>query len=296
MQSKEYSTSISPSKVWLPKESLAKTVYEFMVAKFPGISAEVWAKRFEEGKVFRKAGEAFDLQSPYEGDQHIFYYREVPSEKRIPFEEKIIFQDENILVVDKPHFLPVHPSGIYVNETLVNRLKKKTGILDLVVAHRLDRLTAGVILCIINKEKRGLFQQLFLDRKVQKTYLAVGTVPAEKQQEWHLKNCLERVYENFLMRVGEGDANSESFIRILEEKDDRALFELKPVTGKKHQLRVHMAHIGSGIENDPLYPEVQEDREDDYSKPLQLLAKKLEFIDPVSGKAMVFESSQDLDF
>ena len=296
MKEQKYSTSVTPSKVWLPKDAGSATVFEFMVSKFPLISASIWKQRFKEGKVLGPSGEKLSLEDSYEGDRHITYFREVPHEEPIPFDEKIIFQNENFLIVDKPHFLPVHPAGKYVNETLLNRLKVKYGFNEVVAAHRLDRLTAGLVLCTLKQEVRGLYQDLFLERKIQKTYLAVGKLPEDGKKEWHVQNCMEKVNPNFLMRVGSGEANSESFIKVLQQKEGKALFELKPVTGKKHQLRVHMAAIGSGIENDPLYPEVKEDRENDFEKPLKLLAKKLEFNDPISGEEMKFESSFELDF
>ncbi|MCM8540674.1 MAG: pseudouridine synthase [Lentisphaeraceae bacterium] len=296
MSDNKYSTSVTPSKVWLPKVSDCQTIVEFMVRQFPRIEADIWRQRFVDGKVLDEAGNQFSLETPYLGDRHIIYYREVPFEEAIPFEEKIIFQNENFLIVDKPHFLPVHPAGKYVNETLVNRLKSKHGFKDIVTAHRLDRLTAGLILCILKQEVRGQYQTLFINGQIQKTYWAVGSLPESGQRQWHVKNCMEKVNPNFLMRVGSGEQNSESFIKVLEEKDGTALFELKPITGKKHQLRVHMASIGSGIENDPLYPQVKENRENDFKKPLKLLAKKLEFTDPFSGEVMKFESSFKLDF
>ncbi len=296
MNDKKYSTSITPSIVWLPRDSECETVYAFVVEKFPRIDPSIWLNRFKEGKVLDSKGNAFTVDSPYAGEQHISYFREVPCEDIIPFEEEIVFQNDFFLIVDKPHFLPVHPSGQYVNETLVNRLKVKTGNQDLVTAHRLDRLTAGLILCILDKEKRGAYQNLFSERKVQKTYLAIGKKPSGNERSWHLKNCMEKVNPRFLMKVGTGPVNSESYIKIIKESLDRALFELKPVTGKKHQLRVHMAHIGSGIENDPLYPLVKDDRSNDFSKPMKLLAKKLEFEDPFSGECMSFESKRSLDF
>ena len=295
MSDKKYSTSVSPSTVWLPKGASFETIYDFIVEKFPRIDSSIWLARFEEGKVFDSEGQPFSRDSPYKGDQHISYFREVPSEEKIPFKEEIIFQNEHFLIVDKPHFLAVHPSGQYVNETLVNRLKVSTGNKNLVTAHRLDRLTAGLILCILDSEKRGAYQSLFSERKVRKTYLAIGKKPTDGKTSWHIKNCIEKVNPRFLMRVGDGAVNSESYIKILKERDGRALFELKPVTGKKHQLRVHMAHIAFGIENDPLYPVVKEDRSNDFTKPMQLLAKKLEFDDPFSGERMVFESKRTLE-
>lgn len=293
---KSYSTSQSPSKVWLPEDADASTVFEFMVNRFPRIEKEIWHQRFVEGKVQELNGAQIALHTSYVGGRHIVYFREVPSEVKIPFEEKILYQNENFLIVDKPHFLPIHPSGKYVNETLISRLRMNTGNSDLIAAHRLDRLTAGLVLCILNKDVRGEFQKLFNEREIHKTYQAVGSVPEDDKNSWHLKNCLVPFKENFRMIVGEGEPNSESRISIIETQGDRALFELKPTTGKKHQLRVHMAHIGSGIENDPLYPFIQEERDDDYSKPLKLLAQKLQFIDPIDGSQREFISEQKLEF
>lgn len=296
MKEKNYSTASTASKVWLPRTSDCKTIFEFMLLQFPRIDKAVWLERFQEGKVLDEKGVPFTLESIYVGDRHIQYFREVPYEEPIPFKEKVIFQNENFLIVDKPHFLPVHPAGQYVNETLLSRLNSQAGLEDLITAHRLDRLTAGLLLCILKKDKRGLYQQMFIDGQIHKTYHAVGKIPDGSCRQWHVHNCMEKVNPNFLMRVGDGEKNSESYIKVLKEKEDKALFELKPVTGKKHQLRVHMAHIGSGIENDPLYPIVKEDRSNNYKKPLKLLAKKLEFKDPISGENMSFESTFELDF
>ena len=296
MDDKNYSTAVRPSKVWLPKNSECNTIFEFMVKQFPRIEKQVWLERFVLGKVLDESGDIFSLESPYLGGRHILYFREVPYEEPIPFEEKIIFKNENILIADKPHFLPIHPAGKYVNETLLSRLKLNAGCEEIITAHRLDRLTSGLVLCILNNELRGMYQKMFIDGQIQKTYHAVGVLPLGGIRTWHVKNCMDKVNAHFLMRVGKGQVNSESFIKVLEEKEGQALFELKPITGKKHQLRVHMASIGSGIENDPLYPEVKEDRTNDFTKPLKLLAKKLEFKDPVSGEDMSFESSFSLDF
>lgn len=289
-------TSMSPSKVWLPVDSPAPTIFDFMVKKFPSIDKPVWQQRFVDGKVLNNQGQAVPLQSPFIGGQHITYFREVAFEKRIPFDETIIFQNENLMVVDKPHFLPVHPSGKYVNETLVNRLRQKKALPELVAAHRLDRLTAGLVLCILRKEIRGVYQKMFEKCAVKKTYLAVGKTPPGDKKQWFIKNRLTPLKPHFLMRVSDGRTNSESTIKILRQKQHKALFELEPVTGKKHQLRVHMVCIGSGIVNDPLYPGVVENRQDDYSQPMQLLAHKLTFRDPLSNMKMEFVSSLKLDF
>jgi tRNA pseudouridine32 synthase / 23S rRNA pseudouridine746 synthase len=293
-----YSRSIIPSYVSLPDGESAATVFEFMLARFPRISESVWRERIELGKVHFDDGERIDFQTPYQAHRRVCYYREVMNEVKIPFDEKVLFENENFCVVDKPHFLPVHPAGQYVNETLVTRLRAKYGCEELCSAHRIDRLTAGLVLCVKKQSKRGLYQQLFKDSAVKKVYLAAGRLPSNTDQtHWHLKARMEPREDYFRMQVvPEGPANSESLIDLIGREGDVGLFRLQPVTGKKHQLRVHLCEIGSGILNDPLYPDyVSKDTPEDYDQPMQLLAKQLEFTDPVSGKLMEFQSKLSLD-
>jgi len=211
----------------------------------------------------------------------------------IPFREEVLFENDNFLVADKPCFLPVHPAGQYVNETLISRLREKYGHEELGSAHRIDRLTSGLVLCVKNRSKRGLYQQMFQDGTVKKIYLAAGKIPEETDQtHWHVKVRMEPVANSFRMRiVPNGPVNSESSIDLIECCGGIGLFRLRPITGRKHQLRVHLCSIGSGILNDPLYPDDSMfSAVDDYQRPMQLLAHRLEFIDPVTGKHMEFES------
>jgi len=200
--------------------------------------------------------------------------------------------------VDKPHFLPVHPAGKFVNETLINRLCAKYGYSDLCAAHRLDRLTAGLVLCVKSPEVRGEYQQMFMNGSITKTYLAVGPLPANNQTHWHIRAHMKPYNEHFRMQIAPGgDINSESIINLIDSKDGRGLFKLQPITGKKHQLRVHMCEIGSDIDNDPLYPTYSEiEQPDNYNAPMQLLAYKLGFKDPITGKLMSFSSKISLNF
>lgn len=291
------SRSTSPSIVSLPEGEDFATVYEFILFRFPRIAQTVWRERIERGKVHFDDGGLIDFDTPYQAHRRICYYREVPHEAKIPFEEEVLFENDDFLVVDKPHFLPVHPAGKYVNETLVTRLRIKTGLEELSSAHRIDRSTAGLVLCVKRREKRGLYQQLFMDGAVKKIYLAAGKLPARTDQtHWHLKKRMEPRDDFFRMQiVPDGPVNSESIIDLLDCCGEVGLFRLQPVTGKKHQLRVHLCAIGSGILNDPLYPDyLEETSSDDYNKPMQLLAHRLEFIDPVTGEQMKFESKRSL--
>jgi tRNA pseudouridine32 synthase/23S rRNA pseudouridine746 synthase len=244
------------------------------------------------------SGEEISLDTPYQAGRRICYYREVVNEPEIPFEEQIVFENDDFLLADKPHFLPVHPTGKFVNETLLSRLRAKYGYVDLCSAHRLDRLTAGLVLCVKNKAVRGCYQQMFRHGSIKKTYLAAGRLPAEAGglTHWHIKARMGRGREYFRMKILEEEpVNSESMIELIEQRGEIGLFRLRPITGQKHQLRVHMCAIGSGILNDPLYPDCAAEEEPvNYHQPLQLLAHRLEFIDPVTRVPMQFTSRQSL--
>ena len=250
-----------------------------------------------DGKVHWHNGELITPQTPYQPQQRVYYYREVASEPHIPFEEDILFQDEQLLVAYKPPFLPVTPGGIYINECLQNRLRDKTGIADLQALHRLDRATAGLVLFSVQAKNRKLYHQLFNTRKVHKTYQAVAHIDKTKvqtKQRWEVKNRLIKSTPRFLMEITNGPANSHSIIECVKKSGPQALFELSPITGKTHQLRVHMQSLGMPILNDRYYPALKAQQDDNYSQPLQLLAKSLNFIDPLSLQVRSFSCQTNL--
>lgn len=291
------SIAVKASTVWLPETSDCLTVFEFLCDKFSKIDRGTWESRMERGKITFENGDKVLADTPYKPSCRVLYYRELAQETPVPFKEKILYEDENILVADKPHFLTLHPVGQYINETLLNRLKITTGNDELLGAHRIDRLTAGLVLFSKNKESRGRYQKMFVDKVISKTYEAIGRLPADNETKWSVKNRMIAAEDPwFLMKVGTGEPNTESEISLIEKNDQLGKFELKPVTGKKHQLRLHMCCIGSSILNDPFYPDFKKDAEDDYENPLQLLARKLAFTDPLTGKEMSFESKLKLRF
>ena len=290
--------SAHASKLSLPQTNPGVvTVLEYLIIKFPYIEAQIWRQRIAEGKVHCHDGSLITTQSPFQPHQRIYYYREVESEPSIPFNESILFQDQHILVAYKPHFLPVTPGGIYVNECLQNRLRRSTGIEALQALHRLDRVTAGLVIFSINPDTRPRYHHLFETRQIHKTYQAIAEVGDGENlvgQEWEVRNRLVQSEPRFRMRVTEGEANSHSVIRCLQQSTQKALFELCPVTGKTHQLRLHMQALGWPILNDKYYPHLQPLSADDYSAPLQLLAKKLQFIDPVTQHPRCFSYDSNL--
>jgi len=286
----------TPSAITLPpSDERTPSILGFLIATFPHVPAERWRERLRDGKLHDESGQLITAATPYRAGLRLLYYREVDDEPRIPFVEDIVFRNDEILVADKPHFLPVVPGGRYVNECLEQRLRQRLDQGDLVPLHRIDRETAGLVLCSLNPATRGLYHRLFAHGEIEKIYHAASRItdpPA--QTTWRVENRLGRGEPRFRMRAVAGDINARSDIRLMEARKDRARFELRPLTGKTHQLRVHLSDLGYPILNDRYYPELQAEREDDFSQPLQLIAHALRFRDPVSGQWLEFESKYTL--
>jgi tRNA pseudouridine32 synthase/23S rRNA pseudouridine746 synthase len=198
-------------------------------------------------------------------------------------------------VADKPHFLPVVPAGRFLHETLLVRLKRKTGLERLVPVHRLDRETAGVVLFSLNPASRGAYVSLFRERKVRKVYEALARTLPGLGLPLTRRSRLVTGEPFFRMREVEGEPNSETHIDVLRRLNGVSLYQLSPVTGRKHQLRVHLSALGIPIVNDRLYPEVSSAAgDDDFSNPLKLLARSVSFLDPLTGRERHFESGRKL--
>jgi tRNA pseudouridine32 synthase/23S rRNA pseudouridine746 synthase len=271
------------------------SILSFLSMRFPAIPRETWEKRISEGKVLDERTGPITLDSSYTPLNRLFYFREVNSEPTIPFAEKILYLDDEILVACKPHFLPVTPGGRYVNECLLNRLRVSTGIEDLAPLHRIDRETAGIVLFSVNKQSRGLYGTLFMNGQVEKTYQAVSACTGTQEKaSWDVADRIERGKPWFRMRAVPGITNARSVINLVEVKEGRGRFILHPLTGKTHQLRLHMSGLGFRILNDRYYPELQDESADNFDTPLQLVAQRLRFKDPLSGRLREFESEREL--
>jgi tRNA pseudouridine32 synthase/23S rRNA pseudouridine746 synthase len=285
-----------PSCVSLPK--VAKpypAILKFLVQRFPQIGQAEWQQRILQGKVLDEAGVAITNETPFVPQLRLFYFREAVEEPLIPLAETIIFQNDELLVACKPPFLPVTPAGPYINECLLNRLKNKTDNSDLVPLHRIDRETAGIVLFSCNRATRGRYNELFSTGNLEKTYEALAAVthcPAES--DWTVENRLVKSEPWFRMQVVAGAVNARSRIKLVAFRENRAQFLLYPLTGKQHQLRIHMSGLGFCIMNDRYYPELLAKQADALDNPLQLIARRVKFTDPVSGRGMEFESERKL--
>ena len=294
---------VSPSCVALPRvrQSPWPSLIDHLAERLPRISRAEWTDRMLSGTVLGEDGQPLAPDAPYVGGIRVYYWRELPHEDPIPFEAHVLFEDEHLVVADKPHFLPVTPGGRYVRETLLVRLKAQLDCADLSPLHRIDRETAGLVLLCKRPQDRDAYQSLFRDRKVDKVYEAVApwredlVFPLTRQS--HILEDEQAFYRMREALPHEGlPANSETRIECVRREGQRALYRLHPVSGKRHQLRVHMHGLGLPIEGDQFYPVVRRgpDEAEDFATPLQLLARAIAFTDPVTGAARHFESRRQL--
>ncbi|MCW7542049.1 pseudouridine synthase [Aquabacterium sp. A7-Y] len=287
---------VSPSCLVLPAGCWPRLA-DFLAVRLPAVSREGWLERLRRGEVADAEGRPLPPDAPYRPHLRIWYYRSLEREHRVPFEAELLFRDDLLVAVDKPHFLPVTPSGRYLQETLLVRLKRKLGIETLSPVHRIDRETAGVVLFTLQPRSRDAYQSLFRERLVVKHYEAVAPWRPEPLPEVYRSRLVEG--DSFMtMREAPGEPNAETAIELLDVRGELALYRLSPVTGQKHQLRAHMAALGRPILHDQIYPrhlpEPDPDRPPDYSRPLQLLARELGFLDPLTGEWREFRSRREL--
>lgn len=271
------------------------TVLDCLCTHFPAIDRERWRARFLRDRILDENKQPLDLAHAYRAGLRVYYFREVPDEKPIPFFESIIYADAHLIVADKPHFLPVTPVGEYVEQTLLARLIKHFGNDEIAPLHRIDRHTAGLVLFSAQRATRASYQALFREKMMTKYYEAIA--PALPRIEFPMtrKSRIVRGEPFFLSCETEGEANTETRIEVIDRSGDYWRYRLFPVTGKKHQLRVHMAALGAPICNDAFYPRVCEALFDDYSRPLKLLARELRFTDPITGEPRIFTSRMTLN-
>ena len=284
---------VTPSYLWLPEGDWPDLI-GFMVANYPAVTEAQWRERMARGDVVDARGTLLRPDSPYKRGLRIFYYRELEEETPIPFEEAILYQDEHIVVADKPHFLPTIPTGRFLKETLLVRLRRRLGIEDLVPIHRLDRETAGVVVFSCNAQSRGAYQSLFQKRLVQKEYEALAGPLPGRAFPFNYKSRLVEGDKFFTMKEAPGEPNSETTIDVIETRGEQVLYRLWPHTGRQHQLRVHLAALGIPIVNDAFYPVALPCKGDDVSQPLKLLARAIGFPDPLTDEWRWFESLQRL--
>ncbi|MET0648346.1 MAG: pseudouridine synthase [Pyrinomonadaceae bacterium] len=284
---------VAPSRQTLPAGRW-ETVLEFLSERHASVGSEAWAARMREGRVVDETGRPVTPESPYRAGACVYYYREPGVETRVPAEEQILHLDEHLLVADKPHFLAVAPAGRFLRETLLVRLKRRTHLDALVPVHRLDRETAGVVVFSVNPSTRGAYASLFQRREVLKVYEALSRAAPRLDFPLTRRSRVVAGEPFFRMKEVEGEPNSETRVDLIEHGDDVSLYEARPLTGRKHQVRLHLAALGIPILNDRLYPEAWPAAPEDFSAPLKLLARSVSFRDPLDGCERYFRSEREL--
>ena len=275
------------------------TLLAFLVARFPAVAD--WPARLARGDVLDADGRLLAADAPSVAGSLVWYWRDPPPEPRVPFDVELLHQDEHLVVVDKPHFLPVIPSGRHLRETVLVRLRRQLGIATLAPMHRLDRETAGVLVFTVRAGERGAYHALLRERAVTKVYEAIAPWRGDLALPIVARHRLEKPDGAGFMqvRVVPGEPDSEALVELVERLDgQRALYRLTPRTGRTHQLRVQMNALGLPIVGDRIYPtlwpEPAPDAPPDWSHPLQLLAREIAFADPVTGEPRRFASRRRL--
>ena len=290
---------VGPSKVSLPAGSWS-CMLDFLVERFPAISAAEWRARMARGHVVDGAGCPVAPQQPYLAHGSLSYYRTVPNEIPNAAQACVLFEDELLVVADKPHFLPVVPSGNYLQQTLLVRLRRKLGLDALTPLHRIDRETAGVVLFAKQPATCAAYHALFAERKVAKSYQAIALGNALLQFPLTRSSTLVTGDHFMQMREAPDDdakkPNAQTEIALIETRGTQGRYCLRPLTGKRHQLRVHMAALGLPILGDRIYPRLLPQGGDELDNPLRLLAESIAFRDPVTGENRSFSSRQQLHF
>ncbi|SEI64313.1 tRNA pseudouridine32 synthase / 23S rRNA pseudouridine746 synthase [Allopseudospirillum japonicum] len=285
---------VRPSYLRLPSPPWPDLL-SFLIHKFPHIPAMQLKQRLAQGEFFDAQGQAITLDTPYRAHTLLWYYRDVPEEAPIAAQETIIYQDDYILVADKPHGLATAPGGQHVKETLVVRLRHQLNLPELEAAHRLDKATAGLVLLCKKAAYRGAYQQLFQQGQIKKVYHAIAPLHEDLQFPLVYRSRIIKGDPFFIMQEVSGTPNSETHIALITQKNHLGLYQLIPITGRQHQLRVHLAALGIPIQHDPWYPQIKAPTTQVSTElPLQLLAFSLAFQDPITGNQHLFYSKNQL--
>lgn len=269
-------------------------MHDFLVDRLPaGVPV---GERLRSGEFVDQAGRPWTGEEPYRPNAFVWFHRPLRPEPVVPFSVEVLYADERIVVVDKPHFLATTPNGTHVRETVLVRLRDSLGLPDLTPAHRLDRLTAGVLVLTAQRAHRGAYAGLFQSRSVVKTYEALAPFDDTLEFPQRVVNRIEKRRGGLQAEVVDGEPNAETLIELVETEGRVARYRLTPLTGKTHQLRVHMAGVGLPILGDPLYPTVLDVDADDFTTPLQLIACRLHFADPIDQTSHDFTSRFALEW
>lgn len=284
---------LAPARLRLPEDGTWATIRDHLVDRLPRVPPSRIDELLHEGGIV-------DLDGPIAPDAAyvpggaVWFHRDLPEETVVPFDIDVVHRDDHLLVIDKPHFLATIPRGQHILQTALVRLRQELDLPDLVPAHRLDRVTAGLVLFIIDPARRGAYQTMFHRRSVHKEYEAIAAYEPAVDLPVTLRSRIIKEKHVLAAKEVAGETNAITDIELLEHRDGRGRYRLRPHTGRTHQLRLHMNSLGIPILGDEFYPVITDKPVDDFTRPLQLLAATLEFTDPFTGDIRRFDSSRIL--
>jgi tRNA pseudouridine32 synthase/23S rRNA pseudouridine746 synthase len=284
---------LDPARLRMPAEGPWATLRDHLVDRLPKVDPARIDLMLRESRIVDMDGPV-PPNAPFVPNSSVWFHRDLPDEVAVPFEIGVVHRDADLLVVDKPHFLATIPRGKHILETALVRLRRELDLPDLVPAHRLDRVTAGLLMFIVTPARRGAYQTLFRDRLVHKEYEAIAPFDPDLELPRTVRSRIVKEKGVITAQEPEGEPNSETLVELVEHRDGLGRYRLLPSTGRTHQLRLHMAGLGVPILGDDFYPVLTETALDDYRKPLQLLAKVLAFTDPLTGEPRRFTSPSTL--
>ncbi|PXY26928.1 RluA family pseudouridine synthase [Prauserella muralis] len=284
---------LDAARIKLPAEGEWPTVRDHLVERLPRLDPARIDAMLREERIVGLDG-PITPETPFTPNAFLWFHRDLPEEVPVPFDIGIVHRDENLLVVDKPHFLATIPRGRHVVETALVRLRRDLGLPELSPVHRLDRVTAGLLMFVTRRELRGAYQNLFRDRRVRKVYEAIAPYDPALELPRTVRSRIVKERGIVTAREVPGEPNAETAVELIEHREGLGRYRLLPATGRTHQLRVHLASLGIPILGDTFYPVLTETALDDFRRPLQLLAATLEFTDPLTGEPRRFDSRASL--
>ncbi|MEU0881485.1 RluA family pseudouridine synthase [Lentzea sp. NPDC005914] len=280
---------LDAARLKLPPEGEWLLLRDHLVERLPRVDPSRIEEMLLEERIWGVSG-PLGIDAPFVPDTYIWFHRDLPVEVPVPFEVGVVYQDDAIVVADKPHFLATIPRGQHIMQTALVRLRDSLGLPDLSPAHRLDRVTAGLVLFVVRRELRGKYQTMFRARLVTKEYEAIAPYSPSLDLPRVVRSRIIKERGIITAFEADGPPNAETHVSLVEHHGGLGRYHLKPLTGRTHQLRLHMSGLGVPIVNDDFYPELKERPLDDFSSPLQLLARTLSFVDPISGVEHTFTS------
>ncbi len=285
----------------------SQNLLEFLCKRFPYHDPKEWRERILEGKIKVNGLNPSEGQPLRAGDE-VAYTTQAWEEPEVDPNYRVVSEDDVLLVISKPAPLPVHAIGAYFENTLMHLLRRdRSEAMDYHLVHRLDAETSGLLLLAKDKKTLKAMQKQWESGQVQKTYRAIVFGSFEPRQRRVDLPIGPLKGSRIRMKLGVNQENSRLSItnfECLETRGPYSLLEAKPLTGRTHQIRVHLENIGYPIVGDKLYSGDEEtflhfieEGWDEWLREKILLPRqalhafKLEFNHPETGNRTVFEDA-----